>query len=237
MESAVRRYFDAAVPEYVRSREAQLSFQAQKALVLGMLGGAQGRILDLGCGPALLEPDLLALGFEAWGVDVSPAMIEAGRARVSHPKCHLSTGDASALQFASGFFDAVISMGLLEYVPDYRPVLREARRVLRPGGVAIFTVPSRVSPYHLAGRAWRGLRGRRASSLSENRCVPWRLDRELAECGLRKLEGRGCNFIFFPLHDKAPRASDRLNRSLAWLSNTPLGPFAGSQYVVKATTR
>lgn len=237
MESAVRRYFDAAVPEYVRGREAQLSYQAQKALVLGMLRGAQGRLLDLGCGPALMEPAFLELGFEAWGIDVSAEMIDAGRARVAHPKCHLATGDASALQFASGFFDAVVAMGLLEYVPDYRPVLREVHRVLRPGGVAVFTVPSRVSPYHLAGRAWRGLRGRRASSLSENRCIPWQLDRELAECGLRKLEGRGCNFIFFPLHDKAPRASDALNRRLAWLSGTFLGPIAGSQYVVKAARR
>ena len=237
MESAVRRYFDAAVPEYVRDREAQPSYRAQKALVLGMLEGVQGRILDLGCGPALMEPSFLALGFEAWGLDVSPEMIEAGRALVPHPKCHLAVGDACSLQFASGFFDAVVSMGLLEYVPDYSPVLREVRRVLRPGGVAIFTVPSRVSPYHLAGRAWRALRGRKASSLSENRCVPWRLDRLLAECGLRKLEGRGCNFIFFPLHDKAPRASDRLNRSLGWLSGTPLGPWLGSQYVLKATTR
>ena len=237
MESAVRRYFDAAVPEYVREREAQLSYRTQKALVLGMLGGIQGRILDLGCGPALMEPAFLARGLEAWGIDVSPEMIAAGRARVPDPKCHLATGDACALQFASGFFDAVVSMGLLEYVPDYRPVLREVRRVLRPGGIAIFTVPSRVSPYHLAGRAWRGLRGRSASSLSENRCVPWRLDRELQECGLRKLEGRGCNFIFFPLHDKAPRASDRLNRSLGWLSGTSLGPWLGSQYIVKAATR
>jgi SAM-dependent methyltransferase len=237
MVSAVRRYFDAAAPQYVRDREAQLSYRAQKALVLGMLRGAQGRVLDLGCGPALMEPALLALGFEAWGIDVSPEMVQAGRARVADPKCHLATGDAGALQFASGFFDAVVSMGLLEYVPDYAPVLREVRRVLRPGGIAIFTVPSRVSPYHLAGRAWRGLRGRSASSLSENRCVPWQLDRELGECGLRKLEGRGCNFIFFPLHDKAPRASDALNRRLGWISKTSLGPFVGSQYVVKAATR
>jgi hypothetical protein len=68
-------------------------------------------------------------------------------------------------------------------------------------------------------------------------CVPWKFDRELATAGLSKVASRACNFIFFPLHDKAPRASDRLNRSLGWLSGTPLGPWLGSQYVLKATTR
>ena len=237
MDSAIRRYFDQAVPEYVRDREAQPSFQAQKAIVLEMLEGAGGRLLDLGCGPALMEPALLDRGFEVWGIDASERMIEAGRARVPHPRCHLDPGDASSLRFASGFFDAAISMGLLEYFPDYSPVLREVARVLKPGGIAVFTVPSRVSPYHLAHRACRVLRRSGAKGLSENRCVPWRLDRELAAHGLRKLEGCGCNFIFFPLHDKAPRASDRLNRSLGWLSRTALGPWVGAQYLVKTTTR
>ena len=236
MDSAIRRYFDQAVPEYVREREAQPSFRAQKAIVLGMLGAERGRLLDLGCGPALMAPALLERGFEVWGVDASARMIEAGRARLAHPACHLETGDAASLRFASGFFDAVVSMGLLEYFPDYSPVLSEIARVLKPGGIAILTVPSRVSPYHLAGRAYRFLR-RRAAGLSENRCVPPRLDRQLAAHGLRKVEGRGCNFIFFPLHDKAPRASDRLNRCLGWLSGTALGPWVGSQYVVKTARR
>src|SRR5262249_35807374 len=149
----------------------------------------------------------------------------------------LDTGDATSLRFASGFFDAVVSMGLLEYFSGYSPVLREIARVLKPGGVAVLTVPSRVSPYHLAHRAYRSLRRRGNTSLAENRCVPWRLDRELAAHGLRKLEGRGCNFIFFPLHDKAPRASDALNRRLSGLARTRLGPFLGSQYIVKAARR
>jgi SAM-dependent methyltransferase len=237
MDSAVRRYFDEAAAEYVRGREQQPSFQAQRALVLGMLEGARGRVLDLGCGPALMAPALVERGLEVWGIDASARMIAAGRERLAHPACHLDVGDATALRFASGFFDAVISMGLLEYFPDYSPLLREIARVLKPGGIAILTVPSRVSPYHLGHRAWRFLRGAGPTRLAENRCVPWRLDRELEAHGLRKLEGRGCNFIFFPLHDRAPRLSDRLNASLGWLSRTALGPWVGSQYLVKTAKR
>ena len=230
MESAVRRYFDAAVMEYVGERERQFSFQAQKALALSMLEGLRGRVLDAGCGPALMAPALLERGFEVWGVDASARMVEAGRARVAGPACHLEVGDITCLRFSSGFFDAALSMGVLEYLPDYRPALRELHRVLKPGGVAGVTVPSRSSPYHLARRLF----GRTdASSPQVNRCLPRGLDALAGEAGFRKVEGRGCNFIFFPLYDVLPRASDALNRRLSPLTGTRLGIPLGSQYVLK----
>ena len=67
-----------------------------------------------------------------------------------------------------------------------------------------------------------------------NRCVPWQLDRQLAQAGFRKLASRACNFIFFPLHDRYPHASLALNRRLAPLSASPLGLLLGTQYIVKA---
>ena len=231
MDSTVRRYFDAAVMEYVSERERQLSFQAQKALVLSMLEGVHGRALDAGCGPALMAPALLERGFEVWGVDASTRMVEAGRARFAGPACHLEVGDITRLRFASGFFDAAISMGVLEYLPDYRPALAELHRVLKPGGVAVLTVPRRRSPYHLAMGFFRKKKTQDAPAA--NRCVPRELDQLAAQAGFRKVEGRGCNFIFFPLYDVLPRASDALNRRLSSLSATPLGVPLGSQYVLK----
>jgi hypothetical protein len=63
--------------------------------------------------------------------------------------------------------------------------------------------------------------------------VPRRLDAELEAAGLRKLEGRYCNFIFYPLHELHPGASMALNRWLARLADQPLGALLGAQYVVK----
>lgn len=231
MDSEVRRYFDAAVAEYVGERERQWSFQSQKALVLSMLEGTGGRVLDAGCGPALMAPALLARGFEVWGVDASARMVEAGRARVAGTACHLETGDVTRLRFAAGFFDAVLSMGVLEYLADYRPALAELHRVLKPGGVAVLTVPRRRSPYHLAMGLFRN---RKTGGVpAANRCVPRELDQLAAQAGFRKVEARGCNFIFFPLYDLAPRASDALNRRLSPLTATRLGVPLGSQYVLK----
>lgn len=66
-----------------------------------------------------------------------------------------------------------------------------------------------------------------------NRCVPGRLDDELARAGFQKLEGRYCNFIFHPLHELHARASMALNRRLSAFGQLPLAPWLGSQYVVK----
>jgi ubiquinone/menaquinone biosynthesis C-methylase UbiE len=243
--SAVRAYFDTAAPEYVRERGRQYSFLSQKRLVLEMLEGERGRLLDLGCGPAVMEESLVARGFSVWGVDASPAMIEHGRERMAaadlQDRCSLALGDITRLGGADGFYDAVIGMGVLEYLSDYSPALREMHRVLRSGGVAVLTVPNRVSPYHAANRAFhhlRALAGRRPPErLTVNLSVPWQLDRLLEQHGFRKLESRGCNFMFFPLHEALPRASVALNRALWPLARTPLGPLVGAQYVVKARKR
>jgi SAM-dependent methyltransferase len=255
----VRGFFDSEALAYVREREQQYSFQSQKRIVLEMLdsearrapGGPWKRALDLGCGPAMMEAALLERGFDVWGIDASEQMIEHGKARIAEnslrSRCHLAVGDVQKLPCADGFYDAVVSMGLLEYLPDYAPALREMHRALRNGGIAVLTIPSRICAYHVTRRGYHGavafarrLAGRRtadAPAFAVNQCVPWRLDRQLAQAGLRKLESRTCNFIFFPLHDKLPRASLALNRRLWPLSDSPLGLFLGAQYVVKVQKR
>ena len=242
--TSVRARFDAEAEEYVREREAQYSFCCQKRLVLEMLAGARGRALDIGCGPAVMAEALVARGFEVHGLDLSARMIEQGKARIAARRlrgCTLEVGDVTRLGAPDGFYDAVLAMGVLEYVSDQQAALREIHRVLRPGGLLALTVPSRFSPYHAARRAYAALRsfaGRPyGGALAINPCVPWRLDRLLAQLGFRELEGRGCNFIFFPLHEKLPKASVALNRALWPLARTPLGPLLGAQYVVSARKR
>jgi ubiquinone/menaquinone biosynthesis C-methylase UbiE len=245
-KAQVEALFDSLAAQYVRERESQLSFLAQKRIVVELLEGVRGRLLEVGCGPAVMMPDLLALGFEVHGIDVSNEMIRRARQRMAgHPlekRCRLGLGDVERLHFSDACFDAVICMGVLEYLPRYAHALAEISRVLKPGGVAVLTVPNRASAYHATRSAYQALRtlerrvrGRRApAALAHNRCLPWRLDRELAAAGLAKLEGRACNFIFFPLQELLPGMSDSLNRALTPLSGSLLAPVLGAQYIVKA---
>lgn len=244
----IRSYFDFCASEYARGREREFSFATQRRLALEMLPRTLERVLDVGCGPAVLADPLLERANGFWGIDLSEQMIAHGRARMAvHPlssRCHLAVGDAEAMNFGNGFFDAVVSLGMLEYLLSYQRALAEIFRVLRPGGVAVFAVPNRASAFHRSVQVTataRSLAKRligRAPRASErfvtNRCVPAGLDRALERAGFEKLDGRYCNFIFHPLHELHAGASLALNRRLTALGQPPLAHWLGSQYVVKA---
>src|SRR5919198_1151518 len=153
-------------------------------------------------------------------------------------RCRLAVGDVERLEFSEGSFDAVLAMGVLEYLPSRDAALREMVRVLRPGGHVVLTVPNRAAAYHVAASTYLALRrlvGRpRRAAYPAKPCLPWELDRQLAGLGMRKLESQACNFIFFPLKELHERASDALNRALAPLSRLPVAPLLDAQYIVKA---
>ena len=160
-KAQVEALFDSLALEYVRTRERQVSFVMQKRLVLEMLADVRGRILEVGCGPAVMTPELAAMGFEVHGIDVSGEMIRRARQRmIDHPlesRCRFAVGDFERLDYPDGFFDAVLAMGVLEYLPCYAEALRGTARVLKPGGVAVFTAPNGASSYHVGRLAYQAL--------------------------------------------------------------------------------
>ena len=107
---------------------------------------AGGSVLDLGCGTGELATAIAAAGLRATGCDISPEMLH--RAAGSSGAVDLVPLDPGwrVLPFAPETFDAVVASSVLEYVDDPVAVLRECRRVLRPGGVVLCTVPDPRHP-------------------------------------------------------------------------------------------
>ena len=101
-------------------------------------------VLDLGCGEGYHSRILARRGARVVGVDATAGMI--GRAREEERRRPLGiryrVADAAHLRgFARGRFDLVASFMALMDVEDYRGAIREAERVLRPGGRFVFSVP------------------------------------------------------------------------------------------------
>jgi len=106
---------------------------------LKLPAGAQ--VLDAPCGAGALCQALAKNGFEAWGADVDP---ECG-ARLLLNQRFLTADFNRALPFPDSSFDAVFSVEGIEHLEDRYAFLREAGRVLRPGGALVLTTPNIVS--------------------------------------------------------------------------------------------
>jgi ubiquinone/menaquinone biosynthesis C-methylase UbiE len=254
----VAALFRAMLPHYVHERASDFRFLTQQRRVLAMLAGRGGRVLDVGCGPGLMTPALVARGWDVCGLDllqpsVSCAREDAERAGWGR-RAQYVAGDADALPFARGAFDAVIAMGVLEYLPDAARFVGEMRRVLRPGGLLVVAVPSSVAPYHLSqvflhrfvAPAYRGARrlvkgATPHASLPEHPrrpLAPRGLDRLLASAGFRRRARAFSHFVFYPLDRLLPALSQRIDRfcSPALESSALLG-WLGTQYIVAAERR
>lgn len=151
----VRRYYDAVAGEIHQIYRSRMR-EAEKDLLVRHLRG--GRILDIGCGGGFHSRTLSAHG-SVVGLDISPAM--AVEARRSTGGVYIA-GEAMRLPFRDGTFDSVVCIfGALNHVKNLGRALKEARRVLKPGGVFIFTVANKWSlPWY-----WRQARRRRLKAV------------------------------------------------------------------------
>jgi SAM-dependent methyltransferase len=95
------------------------------------------RILDAGCGSGRTLDELADYG-DACGVDISPAAVRAARSHGHWARL----GTVGDLPFGDAEFDLVTCLDVIEHTPDDRRTLGELRRVTRPGGALVVTVPA-----------------------------------------------------------------------------------------------
>lgn len=119
-----------------------------------------GRVAELGCGPGRVTAHLRDLGLDAFGVDLSPVMIDL--ARKAYPDLRFEVGSMDALDLAEGELDGVVSWYSIIHTPpqELPPYFAEFRRMLAPGGhilLAFFESEGEtVVPFdHKVAPAWR----------------------------------------------------------------------------------
>lgn len=118
--------------------------------VLDYAGSAGLRVLDIGCGQGIDLVRYARAGATVTGIDLTPRHAEIARRHlaVSDLRGTVVEGDAEALPFADGSFDRVSSNGVLHHTPGIERALREAHRVLRPGGEARVVLYNRSSLHY-----------------------------------------------------------------------------------------
>jgi len=110
-------------------RHNDYSTRVAQMLIRLLPAGTGERCLDIGCGTGERATTLRDLGWEPIGVDLS-----TGQLRHARRIMPVAAADATALPIAAGSLTAAVSVLTHTDLPDYPAVLREAARVLRPGG-------------------------------------------------------------------------------------------------------
>jgi len=192
-----------------------------------------GEVLEIGCGTGVYSRALLEVrpALRLVGCDISPRSIAlAGERLAGFANARFDTQDITALAYEEGSFDVVTGNSILHHVP-IAPTLREALRVLKPGGLLLCFEPNLLNPelafwHHLPRRLVpRGLE----FSDDERPFTRWAGRRHLEEAGF--VDASCTPFDF--LHPLVPRSlietADLIGRSI---ERAPLlREISGSQII------
>ena len=142
----VRRSFSGATGSYDNHAELQREIGRRLLAHLEFIKIKPENILDIGCGTGFFTR-LLAEKFKKahiYAADIAHTMV--CHTRTAHPKrlpwqrkYHHAVADAMALPFKKASFDLVTSNLAMQWVPDAQVMMREMRRVLKPGGLILFS--------------------------------------------------------------------------------------------------
>jgi 2-polyprenyl-3-methyl-5-hydroxy-6-metoxy-1,4-benzoquinol methylase len=205
-----------------------------------------GRLLDVGCGPGILLSQLVDGRFELFGADSSPEMIREATVATARQAAQLVVAQIEHLPYPNNFFDVILALGILEYLPDLEVALAEIARVAKPDAIIVVSMLNRESMYwwwqlHLY-RRWIVLR----SFLSSRRWEPFvmpilhtkqRLMRAMNGCQIKPLDVTyfDVNVCVEPVASRYPELSSRINRRLEGCVSKKFSRFMHSGFVILAT--
>ncbi len=111
----------------------------------GQLSG--GRVLDAGCGTGFGTSLLAERADLTIGIDLKNLLLLYGEQQYGREGLELLVMDAGHMGFPDETFDAVVADELVEHLPEHRPFLEEAQRVLKRGGLFICATVNRVHSF------------------------------------------------------------------------------------------
>ena len=156
-------FFAGAAGEWDRLRSELYGNGLDAAALLALLP-SEYVVADLGCGTGAIAAKLAAVVRQVIAVDNSQAMLKAAKRRIGETlNVDLRRGELDALPIEDAACDASTLILALTYVPDPPAALREAARVLKPGGklVAIDLLPHDKDDFRRQmGQQWLGLEPR-----------------------------------------------------------------------------
>jgi SAM-dependent methyltransferase len=148
------RVFSGSIPAFYEEHMVPLIFEPYAAdLVRRLEGRPLTRVLELAAGTGVATRALasgLGENVSIVATDLNQAMLDHARALGTRRAIEWRQADAADLPFRDAEFDAVVCQFGVMFIPDKARAFSEARRVLRPGGVFVFSVWDRIEENEFA---------------------------------------------------------------------------------------
>ena len=188
------------------------------------------RVLEIGCGTGLFTQELARRSFLTFSIDVSIDLARQAKKRSeSSPHVFVSIQNAYDTALPAASFDVVIGMSVLHHL-DLDRALAEFQRLLRAGGVLLFSEPNMLNPIILVQKNIPWVKKLAGDSPDETAFVRWPLERKLTCHGFEVVAIQPFDF----LHPVTPRPMvGMIERLSSVLENTPgVREIAGSLFIM-----
>jgi ubiquinone/menaquinone biosynthesis C-methylase UbiE len=152
----IRRDLEAKGADYLTQNyltETRENFlrRLRRQLILEGLSNVRDSVcvLDIGCGPAILFPEILKIAKEYIAVDLVSANLEEIRKNTQSENLILVKADMDDFSWHHDYFDVIICSGAVEYTADPERNLLKLITFLKKGGLMVCSFPNKTSPYRL----------------------------------------------------------------------------------------
>lgn len=104
----------------------------------------QKEVLDLGCGGGILSEAIAKAGAKVTGLDIEESLIDVAKIHAQKEKLNINYQAGNVGDFKHEGFDIIVCMEMLEHVESPGGILKECRRLLKPGGMLFLSTINRT---------------------------------------------------------------------------------------------
>lgn len=152
------------------------------------------KILEIGCGDGEFTNRIAKLNCEIIATDITPKVIAKGKKVLKKKNVKFFVDNAESMRFKDNSFDIVCGISILHHINPQK-ALKEAYRVLKPGGQIFFTEPNLLNPHIYAGLNIKWLKQKMEFSPDETALVRWEIRNMLQKIGFSRVNVSNYDFL------------------------------------------